>query len=110
MAQLFKTQGLTVFLGGPKGYSFYLHDKECTNDEDTTLLRHSVETLHCPGPLVPDAVVKQFLMTMGMIEFQNSRSRATDLNHQRQGELNYCKVWQGWNGSWTGQLTGMSHR
>ena len=51
--------------------------------------------------VLPDAVMEPFsLMTMGMVGFQNSRGQEADLNHQRQSELCYCNVWQGWNSLW----------
>lgn len=50
--------------------------------------------------MVPDAVMEPFsLLTMGMVGFWNSRGQEADLNPQRQGELSYYNVWQGWDSS-----------
>lgn len=51
--------------------------------------------------MVPDAVMEPFsLMTMGMVGFRNSRGQEAGLNYQKQSELHYYNVWQGWNTSW----------
>lgn len=86
---------------GPRGHSFYLQDKESTNEKYTAPKAFSCGVIHCPGTLVPNAIMEPFsLMTMGMVRFWNSRGQVADLSNQRQGELNYCNIWCGWNGSW----------
>lgn len=87
---------------GPRGHSFYLQNKESTNEGDTAPETFSCGVIHCPETLVPDGIMEPFsLMTMGMVGFRNSRGHVADLSNQRQGELNYYNIWWDWNGSWT---------
>lgn len=67
----------------------------------STLGTLSCEVLRYQELMVPHAVMEPFsLTTKGMVGFRKSRGQEADRNHQRQGELSYYNVWQGWNSSW----------
>lgn len=55
--------------GGPRGYTAYYIDKECTSDRKTTHLRRSVSVLLCrPGPRAVPASNPGSLVAMEIID------------------------------------------